>query len=118
MSRNFTNRSYYLPANSILEVIIAMSLIASAIVLATTVYVNTNQSQQSLKEISEEGLIKTQIISYLINPENEFVEDDYQSVKLTIEEENRNQRNNKAQYILTNSRGVKIWQVENYSEEE
>ena len=117
MNRNFTHRSNYLSANSILEVIIAMSLIASAIVLATTVYVNTNQSQQSLMEINEEGLIKTQIISHLINPENEFIEEDYQSVKLTIEEENRSQGKNKRQYILTNSRGVRIWQIENYSEE-
>jgi hypothetical protein len=107
---------FYLPANSILEVVIAMSLIASAIALTTTVYVNTNQSKPSLQEISEEGLIKTQLIGYLINQNNEFIEEDYHTVNLSIEKDKIGQGNTKKHYLLSNSRGVKIWQIENYSD--
>lgn len=46
---------YKIKAGSILELIIAMSIIATAIALFTVIYSNLNQSAKTLNEIDDQG---------------------------------------------------------------
>ena len=107
-----------LRANSILEVVIAMSLIATAITLSTTIYINTIQSNQSLAEINEIGLVKSKLINQLINNDLKWSNEiDYNKVKLIIAVENTGNYQHTF-YQLSNNKGVSRWVIENYSANE
>lgn len=102
-----------LPAASLVEAIIALTLIATAVALGTTIYVNTFQADRSLIEIAEEGAVKTRILSSFFDENvkmNELVEDsDTQTTQLRLEESQ-----NEEKVTLHRANGNLIWSITRY----
>jgi hypothetical protein len=102
-----------LPAASLVEAIIALTLIATAITLGTTIYVNTFQADRSLVEIAEEGAVKTRILSSFFDENekmDELIEDsDSQTTQLRFEE-----NLNEEIITLHRAKGSLIWSITRY----
>jgi hypothetical protein len=73
-----------LKASSIIEVVIAMTIIAVMVAIGSMIFVNINQSNSTLKEINEEGEVLTEFINQRLILGKEVEAEDFNSSKLII----------------------------------
>ena len=100
-----------LKASSIIEVVIAMTIIAIVVAIGSMTFVNINQSNSTLNEINEEGEVLTTFINQRLLLENELENEDFTSSQLVIS----NSENDQFQSILYKLSGRNnntLWQFE------
>lgn len=106
-------------ASSIIEVVIAISLIAGSVAIGTMIYVNTLQSQQTLQEIREEGEQKTELLGKLLQSlyENEEVDLEEGTEPVYLKKEMEETETGQV-ILLKNTKGNEIWSLRKYDVQE
>lgn len=106
-------------ASSIIEVVIAISLIAGSVAIGTMIYVNTLQSQQTLQEIREEGEQKTELLGKLLQSlyENEEVDLEEGTEPVYLKKEMEETEVGQV-ILLKNTKGNEIWSLRKYDVQE
>lgn len=106
-------------ASSIIEVVIAISLIAGSVAIGTMIYVNTLQSQQTLQEIREEGEQKTELLGKLLQSlyENEEVDLEEGTEPVYLKKEMEETEASQV-ILLENTKGNEIWSLRKYDVQE
>lgn len=106
-------------ASSIVEVVIAISLIATSVAIGTMIYVNTLQSQQTLQEIREEGEQKAEILGKLLQSlyENGNVDMEEGTEPVYLKREVEELETGQV-VLLKNAKGNEIWSLRKYDVQE
>jgi type II secretory pathway component PulJ len=100
-----------LKASSIIEVVIAMTIIAIVVAIGSMTYVNINQSNSTLKEINEEGEVLSRFINQRLVLGNEIESEDFTSSELTFSN-SENESFQSIIYKLTGRNKNTLWQFE------
>lgn len=100
-----------LGASSIIEVVIAMTIIAVVVAIGSMVYVNVNQSNSSLQEINEEGEILTDFINKRLILKKNYDERDLSGTQLIISE-SESETNYSTIYHLKGRNENTLWKFE------
>lgn len=100
-----------LKANSIIEVVIAMTIIAIVVAIGSMTYVNVNQSNSTLKEINDQGKVLTKFINQRLVLGNEVENEDFSSSQLMISD-SKNESFQSIIYKLKGRNDNILWQFE------
>lgn len=100
-----------LKASSIIEVVIAMTIIAIVVAIGSMTYVNINQSNSTLKEINEEGEALSKFINQRLVLGNEIENENFTSTKLIVSKSETEQFQSII-YKLTGRNDNILWQFE------
>ncbi len=111
------NAKNRLKASSIIEVVMAMTIIAIVVAIGAIMYVNINQSNSSLKEINEEGEALTDFINQRLILNETVEEKEFSISKLTVEE-SENREFSSLIYQLRGRKNNVLWQFEVMTNEE
>src|SRR5690554_241644 len=111
------NAKNRLKASSIIEVVMAMTIIAIVVAIGAIMYVNINQSNSSLKEINEEGEALTDFINQRLILNETVEEKEFSISKLTVEE-SENREFSSLIYQLRGRNNNVLWQFEVMTNEE
>lgn len=114
MKSNFLNLRCR--ASSVIEVVIAMTIIAVLITLSGRLYVSLNNSTKTLQEINDQGLSMTKFINQIFILEEEIrIEEELQFSEMTIKEIKESDWNKQLIEVYS-IRNKKLWQIELYTE--
>lgn len=100
-----------LNANSIIEVVIAMTIIAVVVAIGSMIFVNINQTNKSLQEINDEGDSITRFINQSFLLQETVDQEDFPSSELNIERSESNDQNTLI-YTLRGRNEKILWQFE------